>query len=144
MTVAAAWPPGPGVLELPSGRSVLGRSLRRPVPGDLLPEFGLHLAGVRPRPVPWPTRWVRWPDFALPLDGRDARDALRETWERAAHERVEVGCGGGRGRTGTALAGLLVLEGVAPDEAVARVRGRYDRHAVETPWQRRWVARLAR
>jgi protein-tyrosine phosphatase len=64
---------------------------------------------------------------------------LREAWERAAGERVEVACGGGRGRTGTALACIAVLDGVPPDEAVAWVRARYDKHAVETPWQKRFV-----
>ena len=67
---------------------------------------------------------------------------LVEAWERAAGERVEVACGGGRGRTGTALACLAVLDGVPPEEAVAYVRAHYDRHAVETPWQRRYVRRF--
>lgn len=64
---------------------------------------------------------------------------LVEAWERAAGERVEFACGGGRGRTGTALACLAVLDGVPPAEAVAYVRRRYDRHAVGTPWQRRYA-----
>jgi hypothetical protein len=33
-----------------------------------------------------------------------------------------------------------VLDGVPPDEAVAYVREHYDRHAVETPWQKRYVS----
>jgi protein-tyrosine phosphatase len=56
--------------------------------------------------------------------------------------RVEIACGGGRGRTGTALACLAVLDGVPPAEAVAYVRAHYDRRAVETPWQRNYVARF--
>jgi protein-tyrosine phosphatase len=64
---------------------------------------------------------------------------LASTWERAAGERVEIACGGGRGRTGTALACLAVLDGVPGEGAVAYVRRHYDRHAVETPWQRRYV-----
>ena len=61
---------------------------------------------------------------------------------RAATERVEIACGGGRGRTGTALAWIAVLSGVPPDEAVAFVRRHYDPHAVETPFQRRFVRRF--
>jgi len=80
--------------------------------------------------------------FRLPPDGAAARDALTEAWARAAEERVEVACGGGRGRTGTALACLAVLDGVPPAAAVAYVRKHYDRGAVETPWQRRYVARF--
>lgn len=84
---------------------------------------------------------MRWPDFRLPSDLEAARAALAEAWRRAADERVEVACGGGRGRTGTALACLAVLDGVPPSEAVAYVRARYGRRAVETPWQRRFVER---
>lgn len=49
---------------------------------------------------------------------------------------------GGRGRTGTALVCLAVLDGVPVNEAVAFVRERYDARAVETPWQRRYVVRF--
>ncbi|MGQ4447278.1 protein phosphatase, partial [Streptomyces griseus] len=58
---------------------------------------------------------------------------------RAPGSRVEVACGGGMGRTGTALACLAVLDGVPADEAVAFVRAGYHPRAVETPWQRRYV-----
>ncbi|MBN6055402.1 protein phosphatase, partial [Nonomuraea sp. RK-328] len=85
---------------------------------------------------------VRWPDFWLPSDRAAAAETLREAWERAATERVEVACGGGVGRTGTALACLAVLDGVPGDEAVAYVRRHYKPRAVETPWQRRFVARF--
>lgn len=57
-------------------------------------------------------------------------------------ERVEVACAGGRGRTGTALACIAVLDGVPAEEAVAYVRENYDPRAVETPWQRRYVQRF--
>jgi protein-tyrosine phosphatase len=57
-------------------------------------------------------------------------------------ERVEIACGGGVGRTGTALAGIAVLAGVPRAEAVAWVRHRYHRHAAETPWQRRWILKI--
>lgn len=106
------------------------------------PSYGLYLLGGRPPEVPWESRWLRWPDFRLPADREAARTLLAEAWERAADERVELACGGGRGRTGTALACLAVLDGVPPEEAVAYVRAHYDRHAVETPWQRRYVRRF--
>ncbi|WP_371671634.1 protein phosphatase [Streptomyces sp. NBC_00289] len=132
-----------GVLRLPSGRLVRGRGLRRPLPeGAPHPSYGLYLLGGRPPEVPWESRWLRWPDFRLPADREAARTLLAEAWERAADERVELACGGGRGRTGTALACLAVLDGVPPEEAVAYVRAHYDRHAVETPWQRRYVRRF--
>ena len=139
-----AWRAGePGVLVLPSGRMVRGRGLRRPLdPAAPVPSYGLYLVGGRPPPMPWEARWVRWPDFRLPADREDARAALVEAWRRTQDERVEVACGGGRGRTGTALACLAVLDGVPAGEAVEFVRRHYDRHAVETPWQRRYVRRF--
>lgn len=137
------WDPSEGrTLRLPSGRVLRGRALRRPLPEGDLPEFGLYLLGDPPPPVSWPARWIRWPDFRLPVDRADAREALQEAWRRAGGERVEVACGGGRGRTGTALACIAVLDGVPGGEATAFVRAHYDRHAVETPWQRRYVARF--
>ncbi|MCW2614210.1 MAG: protein phosphatase [Frankiales bacterium] len=131
------WPAdGRGVLLLPSGRTVRGR----PLQDGPLPQRGLYLLGHEPDAVPWPHRWVRWPDFRLPAGplGEELVDLL----EHAGRERVEVACGGGRGRTGTALACLAVLDGVPPSQAVAWVRDGYDRRAVETPWRRRYVTRF--
>lgn len=139
-----AWNAGvPGVIRLPSGRLLRGRGLRRPLPGGLLPEFAVYLRGDRPPSVPWDARWVRWPDFRLPADRNLAEEALREAWHRAAAQRVELACGGGRGRTGTALACIAALDGVPAREAVAFVREHYDPRAVEMPWQRRYVNRFA-
>ncbi|HEX7131873.1 MAG TPA: protein-tyrosine phosphatase family protein [Iamia sp.] len=135
------WPAdGPGVLELADGRRVRGRGVRAGLPEGLDPTFGLYLLGRPAPPTPWEARWVRWPDFRLPRDPDDAVAALREAFDRAAHERVEVACGGGTGRTGTALACLAVLAGTPPDEAVAFVRSGYRSRAVETRAQRRFVA----
>lgn len=130
----------PGVLRLPSGRLVRGRGLRRPVADGARPEFGLYLLAEQPAPMPWQSRWVRWPDFGLPNDRQDAREALQDAWRRAWHQRVEVACAGGRGRTGTALACLAILDGVPASEAVTYVRQNYDPEAVETPRQRRFVS----
>jgi protein-tyrosine phosphatase len=79
----------------------------------------------------------------VPLDARDARSAFEEAHRLAVEGvRVEVACGGGRGRTGTALACVSQLGGVAAGGATAWVRRHYDAHAVETPWQRRYVRRF--
>ncbi|QUX30774.1 protein phosphatase [Nocardiopsis akebiae] len=129
-----------GVLALPSVRLVRGRGLRRPPPSGPAPDLGLYLLGREPAPVAREGRWLRWRDFGLPSDPGAVGGALREAWERAGSERVEVACGGGRGRTGTALACLAVLDGVPAHEAVAYVRAHYSPRAVETPWQRRFEA----
>jgi len=135
--VGATWDPdADGVLRLPSGRLIRGRALSRPPPVGPVPEFALYLLAREPPAVDWKSRWVRWPDLGLPSDRAAATDALTQAWTRAATERVEVACAGGRGRTGTALACLAVLDGVPGSEAVAYVREHYDARAVETPWQR--------
>ncbi|MEV0459433.1 protein-tyrosine phosphatase family protein [Catellatospora methionotrophica] len=139
----AAWDEGgQGVMRLPSGRSVRGRGLRRPLPVGQVPAFGLYLLGGPPPETAWSARWVRWRDFWLPSDPAGFRDELVGTLRRAGDERVEVACGGGIGRTGTALACLAILDGVRSDEAVAYVRSGYHPRAVETPWQRRFVERF--
>jgi hypothetical protein len=131
---------GAGVLRLPSGLLVRGRSLRRPLPPGPLPQLTLCLCGRPPEVESWDVVWVRWRDFSLPAEPEAARDALLDAYHRCAGERVEVTCSGGRGRTGTALACLAVLDGVPADEAVAFVRRHYDRRAAETAGQRRYVA----
>jgi Protein-tyrosine phosphatase len=133
-----------GVLRLPSGRLVRGRGLRHAMPAGPRPQFALYLQGKPPPPVAWESRWVRWPDWWLPADPAEARQALLDLWQRAAHERVEVACSGGQGRTGTALACIAILDGVPATEAVHYVRRHYHRRAVETLWQRRYVARFRR
>ncbi|MFG1927615.1 protein phosphatase [Cryptosporangium sp. NPDC048952] len=129
-----------GVVELPSGVRVRGRRMRDApdTPADFLVAL---VAGPLPS---WPHRRIVWPDFWIPRDREDALDALREALAKA-HDGafVEVACMGGRGRTGTALAALAVLDGMPPGEAVGWVRGAYHRKAVETPWQARWVRSVA-
>jgi len=132
------WLDGVGLIRLPGGAQVRGRRLADPASAA---DFGVVLArGPLP---PWPHRWIRWPDFWVPLDRRDALDALREAHRRACGgERVEVACHGGIGRTGTALAALAVLDGLTPAQALNWVRAGYHPKAIETPCQRHWLTHL--
>jgi len=88
--------------------------------------------------------WVCWPDFAVPVSTARAVHVLARAGGRARRERVSVVCGSGVGRTGTALALLLVLDGVEVSEAVRRVRVAHHPRAVETAWQRGWLREVAR
>ena len=135
--VTTAWEVGTaGVLRLPSA-GCPWTGVAAPLPEGA--PVALYLAARQPPAVSWQACWIRWPDFWLPSDPAAAASALREAWERAVSERVEIACPGGRGRTGTALACLAVLDGLPGREAIAYVRRHYDPRAVETPWQRRFV-----
>jgi protein-tyrosine phosphatase len=69
--------------------------------------------------------------------------SLRRVLDRArAGERVELGCLGGHGRTGTALAALAVLTGHPAADAVAWTRTTYCPKAIETPAQESLIAHL--
>lgn len=139
--VAGTWERGAfGVMALPSGRLIRGRGLRAEHPCEPDPEFAVYLLRSEPYGVTWEHRWVDWPDFALPSDPAAMLAAMEEAWRRSAAERVEVGCMGGRGRTGTALACLAILDGVPAADAVCYVRKHYSPDAVETREQVSFVA----
>ena len=133
----------PGVVELPSGRRVRGRGLRRGLPRGPVPTLAVHLTGRRPPQPAWERHWVRWIDFWVPSDFAAAQRVLRLAYTEAVTERVEIACGGGVGRTGTALAALAILDGMDPDDAVTWVRRHYHPRAVEVAWQRRFLSAVA-
>ena len=130
----------PGVVELPDGRRVRGRSLRAGSAEDPRPEFGVYLTS-RPHQESWEHAWVPWPDFRLPRSSAGALAALKDAYERSTVMRVEIACDGGKGRTGTAIAILARYAGVPAEDAVAWARRNYRAGAVETTWQRGFVRR---
>ncbi len=104
---------------------------------DTPPAFGLYL-DERWDP-PWPHEHLAWQDFGVP-DRDELTASLERLLARARDgDLVEVGCLGGHGRTGTALACLAVLTGAPPDGAVDWIRANYCPDAVETPDQRAFV-----
>lgn len=129
-------------LRLPDGNIVRGCSLAERRPDDPERSFGLYLD---PRWEPdWPAELIDWPDFGLPADPERAKAQITDAYRRIrAGELVEVGCLGGRGRTGTVLACLAVLCGLPARAAVEYVRNHYHPSAVETAAQERWVAWFA-
>lgn len=131
------------VVALPDGTRLTAISFddRDPYARERPPDFGLYL-DTRWQP-PWPHEHLAWPDFGIPTDEALVVGALRSLMVRAcAGERVELGCLGGHGRTGTALAILAVLSGLRADGAVAWVRANYCSMAVETPEQEAFVRQL--
>jgi protein-tyrosine phosphatase len=106
---------------------------------EQVPDFGLYLEERWATP-PWDHEHLAWPDFGVPPDVDLLRASLADVLARAgAGARVELGCWGAHGRTGTALACLAVLAGHAPGDAVEWVRTNYCERAVETPEQQAFV-----
>jgi len=88
----------------------------------------------------WDAELIDWPDFGLPADEARAAEQIVSAFERAKNgERLEIGCIGGLGRTGTVLACMTILSGVPADQAVNWVRTNYNPSAVETVEQEAWV-----
>ncbi|MGW5050235.1 protein-tyrosine phosphatase family protein [Actinokineospora sp. NPDC004072] len=133
-------------IELPDGGWVRGRGLRHPEPGGQRPDYGLYLGNgkLRRYQPEWEHAWVDWPDFAIPRDFDTAVSLIKDLHGRTRTQQVEVACGGGVGRTGTAVACLAVLSGVPAAEAVRWTRARLHPRAVEMPWQHRWIKRFAK
>jgi Protein-tyrosine phosphatase len=130
---------------LPDGTRLTAASFdpADPYSRDRSPDYGLYFDS-RWQP-PWDHGYVDWPDFGVPANGDAVVEALSSVLERArSGQDVEIGCIGGHGRTGTALACLAVLAGHPPLEAVAWVRKNYCAKAVETPGQEDFVAGICR
>ncbi|MGH9171458.1 MAG: protein-tyrosine phosphatase family protein [Acidimicrobiales bacterium] len=129
---------------LPDGTEVNAASFddADPYRRERPPDYGLYLD--RAWQPPWAHAHLDWPDFGVPADVTGTVVGLTGALGRArAGQRVELGCLGGHGRTGTALACLSVLGGLPAAEAVAWVRANYCTDAVETSEQEAFVAGLA-
>ena len=128
-------------VTFPDGTSVDATGFTSEI-GPTRPTWGLYLY-ERWQP-PWPYRYVEWPDFGLPVDERDADEAILEAWGRAQlREAIQVGCRGGVGRTGTVLSCMAVLAGVERADAVAWVRRNYQARAVDNEAQEGWALGFA-
>ncbi len=130
------------VLEFPDGTRVLASGWFERAPREPPPDFGLYLDPMW-QPT-WPAAHLDWPDFGVPKRVHEADTLIGEVFCRAKRgERVEVGCIGGHGRTGTVLACMAVLAGVPASHAVKWVREHYCPRAVQEPSQEYWMERFA-
>jgi len=107
----------------------------------------LHVAALGETVVRDGMEW-----YHLPIRDRSVPDAAFEAqWATVGPHlegivrdggRVLVHCRGGRGRSGTIVARMLVEAGASADDAIARVRAARE-GAIETPEQERYVRALA-
>jgi hypothetical protein len=130
------------IVVFPDGSRVRASSISDRRADDPERTYGLYL-DTRWKPT-WPSDVIAWPDFGLPDNREVAARQITDAFLRARTGLVEVGCLGGRGRTGTVLACMAILAGVPSADAVAWVRTAYRPEAVETAEQEAWVQWFAR
>ena len=85
-----------------------------------------------------------WEDWGVPENPKLFNRVLK--WALAEIRRgkvVEIACMGGHGRTGTALACLLVLQGLTPTRAMRRVWSKYCEEAIESHRQMNFIRSFA-
>lgn len=108
-----------------------------------VPLASFHWAG----PVLGPSAQIivlPCPDGGRPIYEDDTERVLTYALNAARAGRfVEVGCHAGHGRTGTALAALMILAGLDAETALLRVWNEFCEFAVETQSQERYLFELA-
>lgn len=121
------------------------------------PDLGVYMA------EPWLSRAGRVITNGVPLETGAAYDIIYIRWaDRGtiepealvpviakiieylkAGKKVEIGCFGGHGRTGTVAACLLgIVEGISGEDAIVQLRTRYCDHTVEGKAQEQFVIRF--
>jgi hypothetical protein len=107
-----------------------------------MPMASFHWAG----PTLGPSSQVALlpcPDGGWPLCEKDTERVLVYALEAARADRfVEVGCHAGHGRTGLALAALMILSGSDAETAILKVWDSYCEQAIETTGQERYLVKL--
>jgi ADP-ribosyl-[dinitrogen reductase] hydrolase len=117
----------------------------------LIEDFEFKLLSVPELPEKVSEFGIRW--FHLPIVDVWVPDKMfEEEWERAGEElrcilrdggRIVLHCRGGLGRTGLVAARLLIEFGMAPQEAIRRVRAARP-GAIQTREQEQYVRRCKR
>lgn len=82
---------------------------------------------------------LAWEDMGIPPVGLDF---WKHLWELLPKGVTVIVCYAGHGRSGTALAALLIANGVHPEDAIQYVRGAHCQFAIETPEQEEYLLRL--
>lgn len=130
-------------LKMPSGHTVFASSQKHHTT-TTTPDYGLYAS------VTWDpdcvATFIPWQDYGLPYcPFPQAADAIVEAYKRSLTCKLEVGCIGAHGRTGTILACMTVIDDptISGDDAVQYVRTHHCHKAVESKdqeWFVRWFA----
>lgn len=119
-------------VTFPDGTVIHGSSMidRKDDDPDI-PDIGAYFASSwQPAGLAY---WVPWADYGLPqVSDKTLGIIINDLLKRAkAGERVEIGCMGGHGRTGTMMAIMATLCGVPVDDAQKWVHDNYCKEAIE-------------
>lgn len=86
---------------------------------------------------------IKWPDMRVPPVQKEFWRKLHEIAEKDKIHHVLFYCMGGHGRTGTALASILVtVANQQGDDAIAFVKKHYCKEAIETKEQENYIRLL--
>jgi protein-tyrosine phosphatase len=107
--------------------------------GDLVANFNTGAFGQGEIPF----MYLEWPDHGDVLLSTLARSLIQVRKWLEGGLKVEVGCIGGHGRTGTVLAALSVIYGATASEAIKHVRQHYCTKAVEGKKQEALIGAIA-
>lgn len=119
----------------PNGVKIYGSSHHSRDKDEKRPTFGIYLDNMwSPDCLAY---MIPWQDYGIPkIPLAQAFAAISDGYDFAVEGGiVEVGCIGGHGRTGTAIACMAVLAGVKPKNAAKWVQNNYCSHAVESKKQ---------
>ena len=99
-------------------------------------------------PKETPTMFLDWPDMGV-LDIEDLKPVVKTLAYHLLHDnfkvqqRIEIGCMGGHGRTGTLMALIMVQLGCKPGKAIKTIRKDYCDKAIETKKQEELIKAFA-
>lgn len=86
---------------------------------------------------------IDWPDMSIVPANLTFWEEMLDALTESKKGTVMITCHGGHGRSGTALAALMVASGVSGKVAIARVRGKHCGKAVETTSQESYIKWLS-
>ena len=92
--------------------------------------------------------FLDWPDMGV-LDIEDLKPVVKTLAYHLLHDnfkvqqRIEIGCMGGHGRTGTLMALIMVQLGCKPGKAIKTIRKDYCDKAIETKKQEELIKAFA-
>lgn len=127
-------------VEFADGTVIYASSAHDRPENGTAPDFGLYLDSCW-RPACF-ANVIDWADYGLPKRYDLGAYGIIDAFNKARNGLwVEVGCIGGHGRTGTALACMAILGGMTSAEAVEHVRSTYCSHTIESSsqmWYIKW------